>query len=82
MTLNGGTPPKCNIGSINAACASTCATMLQFSCQATETVRLCNANTDCTEQNYNRCCTFKVGNTTTSFCANTQIAQAADAGCM
>jgi len=82
VTLNGGTPPNCSIASVTAACKAQCTTMLQFSCNASDTVRLCNANTDCTELAYNKCCTFKMGSQTTTFCANQQIANAADAGCM
>lgn len=82
VALNGGTPPDCSVASITSACAAQCNTVLQFSCTANETVRLCSSNSDCTEPNDGKCCTFKTGAQTTTFCANAQIAASVDAGCM
>ena len=82
IDLNGGTPPNCNVASISSTCTSTCNTVLQFSCNASDTVRLCNKPADCTEAAYDKCCTFQTGNQSETFCANAVIASSADAGCM
>jgi len=82
VDLNGGTPPNCNVASITTACAAQCNTSLQFSCTVTETVRLCGQPSDCTENQYSKCCTFQTGNQQTTFCASQQIANAAGATCM
>jgi hypothetical protein len=82
IVLSGGSPPACDVSSITTTCAAQCATMLPFSCTGTDTVRLCNQNTDCTEQGYDKCCTFQTGGQSVTFCANQGIATSAGATCL
>ena len=56
--------------------------MLPFDCNGTDTVRFCNQASDCTENNYDKCCTFQTGNQSTTFCANAGIAATVDASCL
>jgi len=76
IVADGGTPPSCHIGSVSSSCASSasCATQLQFSCNATEQVRLCTTIADCAEQNDPMCCTFQDGNQMLTFCVDSTTA--------
>jgi hypothetical protein len=82
IALSGGTPPDCNVGSITTACQTQCTTMLPFDCNSNDVVRFCSQPSDCTEQAYNKCCTFQTGGQSTTFCANAGIAATVDASCM
>jgi len=49
-------------------------------------VRACATNADCTEAQYNKCCTFKLGGDAggdggVSFCLNNQLAQLGGGTC-
>jgi len=80
-----GTQQNCKIASAQTQCATanTCATNVGASlqCSGTDTVRLCSSNTDCTEQAYNQCCTFKQGDAGVSFCLNQEFASQAGGTC-
>jgi hypothetical protein len=61
IVVNGGTLPNCQIGSASSVCAATCTTALNFTCSATDTVRLCAAAADCAGDALNTyCCSFAI----------------------
>jgi hypothetical protein len=80
--------PNCTSDPIVVACevATSCKTHLPtsfLSCPpGTETVRLCKANSDCTETGYLHCCTFGGGDGgSLSFCANDIIGSGGGGTC-
>jgi hypothetical protein len=74
-----GTVQNCTFSSVTTDCksANSCPTsvLASISCTGTDQVRLCTQNADCTEQQYNKCCTVKQGDAGgVSICLNTQLA--------
>ncbi len=76
--------PNCGVTSIGTSCtsANACPTNVAQSCNQTSKVRLCHANTDCTEQNDNKCCTFTSNNASLTFCIDSLTAQLGGGTCM
>ena len=76
----------CVLDSVSSVCAAPadCPTTLQPFCAQTETVRLCDQNADCTEPDYDKCCTFQITGNAESIvmCANQEMAGAVDASCV
>ncbi|HEX4513261.1 MAG TPA: hypothetical protein VH054_06985 [Polyangiaceae bacterium] len=72
IVFNGGQLPNCKLEDASSACSATCKSNIQLSCVATDTVRTCSTNADCTDagNNYNNCCTVPFGTTTAEFCWN------------
>jgi len=90
IPVNGGTPPACKIVGISTSCTTgaACPTNItaQSTCNGTDQVRACATNADCTEAQYNKCCTFKLGGDAggdggVSFCLNNQLAQLGGGTC-
>lgn len=84
VALGAGQPPNCAVNSASTSCKSAqqCTTQIAFTCNAMERLRACAQNTDCTEQAYNKCCSFMLNMKSYSFCANNQLAQLAGGTCM
>ncbi len=85
LTLT-GTQQNCKISSATTSCKTSqaCPTNVtgQVTCTGTDQVRLCTQNTDCTEVNNNKCCTFKQGDAGVSFCLNQQEANLGGGTCL
>jgi len=75
----------CVLDSVSTACAAPadCPTTLEPFCTQTEMVRFCDNGADCTEPDYDRCCTFNITGHSQSvvMCASEAMAEAADASC-
>jgi hypothetical protein len=80
-----GTFPQCSFGAASTKCSapSACATTISLQSCSTDTVRLCESDTECTEQGtnnfnkYTKCCSTSLGDAgRVHFCANTTIATA------
>jgi hypothetical protein len=82
-TVNtGGRYPNCTISNVATTCTQSCTTMLAGQKCEKNTVRMCEAGADCTEQLYNRCCKFPYGaNASISVCSNTLVAEAGGGTC-
>jgi hypothetical protein len=73
ITLGAGTVPNCPLVSENVACSSSCNSNIAFSCNVTDTARLCNSNADCTEGQYPDCCQISNGMTSHYLCVSSLI---------
>ncbi len=84
ITLNGGTIPNCSTSAVKTDCETSqmCATQLNATCSGSQVVRLCRANSDCTEPSYNQCCAFTSGGSTIHFCATSGLATLGGGTCM
>jgi hypothetical protein len=85
IPITGGSVPNCTTDPIMIACTpgSMCKTSLGMSCSGTQIVRLCTANSDCTESGANQCCTFSGGDGgSLSFCTNGLISAFGGGKCM
>lgn len=82
IVLGQGNPPQCPINSITSSCGK-CSTQLSFTCSTTEVVRLCAATADCKSDQANpKCCTFKQGMQSITFCTTAQIASFGGGVCL
>lgn len=83
VVLGNGNPPNCPVNNVTTACkaANMCQTKLALQCSTTEQFRACTKNADCTEQTYNKCCTFMQGMNTFSVCLNNQLAMLGNGTC-
>jgi hypothetical protein len=84
LTLAGGTLPACMTAAIDISCKadSQCPTQLSLSCTGSDTLRLCTANSDCTEASYDKCCSFPLGGSAMRFCSSEAIAQIVGGSCL
>ncbi len=72
-----GAFPNCALSGASTACMapSACASNVNTSSCGNDTFRLCEGNSECTETNFNKCCSAKVGDAATvKLCASTTIA--------
>jgi hypothetical protein len=78
-----GSFPTCSFASATTACEapSACPTTFDTMGCGSDTVRLCTVNGDCTENTYNKCCSFKYQDASVHFCANQGIASIAGGTC-
>jgi hypothetical protein len=84
ISLVGGTVPNCTPGAVKTDCETSmaCPTTLSASCTGSQVVRLCKANSDCTEATNNQCCKFTSGGAVIHFCANSTLAGLGGGTCM
>lgn len=78
-----GNYPQCGVKTLGTSCTATsaCPTHLESTCNDTTKVQICHVSTECTDQTYNKCCTFTNNGAMISFCIDSFTASAAGATC-
>jgi hypothetical protein len=79
-----GAFPNCKPSSVSTACSApgSCASSYSTSSCSTDTFRACAHNAECTETQFNKCCTAKVGDGGATFCMDAILISALKATCM
>lgn len=78
-----GSYPQCGIASLGTSCtsAAACPTHLAQDCSDTYKVTICHVKADCTDPQYDQCCTFGSGSAALTFCIDQSTANLAGAVC-
>lgn len=82
-TVNTSGNVPCTVDGASSMCtsAAACITSIPLMCSV-ETVRLCTHNDDCSEPNYDQCCTVPSFSTSLSFCWTQGYAAAVGGSCL
>jgi hypothetical protein len=83
-TNAGGSYPNCTPSALGTSCTATadCNTHLGTSCTETTSVVLCHVNSDCTDPNNPKCCTFGTSAASLTFCIDATTALLGGGNCM